>query len=454
MRPRHPTTPLAASPWEEDDGQLAAWLHPGKGTMTAERIRPENVKTAEDLANGLKRLSEGMSTQRLTNSARKLKEDILRGEARPAILGRMAPANLAKQTLSDLFSKGRTSEETLRTYLAVCSLADREREEWLAAWLRTTDKSESIRVTVESNNIETAPAYAESIDSWLVRQREMMLARVGAGGSPAAEIREIVDSAGGLIAYGMNLVQQLQPDLQRKPDPVEFGKICAEAAEISLGRLMQLPRFLAKNHPIAGTASYQDEVEKYVTDSRPALHLRARILLACWPGCSLRLRVSNPTDTDAVGIVMRLSFRSGVEVVDPALLKAPLFGLPPRPVRRDPTSSPTPTLRDLYDEDFGLVRKFKGVFVGENGGSEYTIVEAESPVVEIRGVDVPSKGSTLLPPIPLLTNSAEGEKLPFRWNVTGGVGSRSSAEASVPIAASTFPLDGLFPDQGAGKFSE
>jgi hypothetical protein len=210
---------------------------------------------------------------------------------------------------------------------------------------------------------------------------------------------------------------------------------------------MQVPRIIA-NAPadVPTRTDYRDEVAKYLQDCHHALHLRAHTMIARWPGCALRLRLANPSDVDILRLVVRVMLPEDVRPIEPTLADTPPPGLPPRPVRRDTTSPPIITLHDVFDKHFGLVRRLAEVFPEQGRSFNYTIIDAETPTVELSDIDVPRKGSITLPDIPLMIRSPAGTDLSVRWTATGSTAyERFSGTVRLPITVSTLPLDGLLP---------
>ncbi|GAA1881999.1 tetratricopeptide repeat protein [Actinomadura bangladeshensis] len=95
-------------------------------------VEPDAVNTAKEFAAALDQLRGGLSYGELDRKARNLRP--INGRAR----------RLPKSTLGDLLNEGRTSEETLRTYLAACEVQDEVLPSWIAAWMHTKNAGSKI----------------------------------------------------------------------------------------------------------------------------------------------------------------------------------------------------------------------------------------------------------------------------------------------------------------------
>jgi hypothetical protein len=407
--------------------------------------RPEDVSDRAALKRALHALARGRSLSKLEKAS----IDLARERRVPE--EEVEEARLSTTTLSDLFNpkKGGPTERTIDRFLDVLLhldvLTDREWNRWKAAWTRT--QMENIDVTTETEAIEAAPDYAGMIDAWLARQEQNCLAESSPPESSFSAIRQFAEDSFAMIAETGRLAQQLPTQPLGRADPVAFGRFGAAAFDLFLQRVTQLPEAIRRTPSRAGNeADYRDQVTKYLQDCRRALDLRARIMVAQWPGCALRLRLTNPGEADLLGLVVRLSFPSDVHLIEPVLCCTPPPGLPPRPIRSGTTGSPAFTLRDVYKDDLGLVRRLTEVIQEKPRSHEYEVIEADVSTVEISGIDLPSKGSITLPHIPLLLTRAEGNDLTVRWTATGRAPhERYDGSLSLPVTASTLPLDGLLP---------
>ncbi len=123
-----------------DDAELATWRsrwmsltsRESDATPTVEtgtpgrRLQdPDHVRTSSELAAALNIVRGDLSYQQLTIAARKLPSA---GSSRRGL-----PAS----TVSDLLRHGRTSRETLTTYLAVCQVPVGAWAAWISAWERS-----------------------------------------------------------------------------------------------------------------------------------------------------------------------------------------------------------------------------------------------------------------------------------------------------------------------------
>jgi hypothetical protein len=391
--------------------------------------RPEDVCTPVDLAAALNRLRGGRSYANLTQAA-----DSLPGSS-----------PLPRSTLSDLLTKGRTSADTLEVFLAVCGVPPEQRERWTDAWRRAKGDFGGVRVTPEPDAVEAAPTWDELFDAWTAQEERKCRSTTPVAASPAEELAQLMSTAFSLVADAARLVGQM-PAEPTRADPVAFGRFGAEAVKLSVSRLKRLPEVIAGTPAAAPETAYDDLMAAYSRDCRDVLHRRAAIMTARWPGCAVRLRLANPTEVDILGARVRLSLPDGVRPVDPALADQAPPGLPPRPVRREPSAGPEITLHDVYREDVGLVRTLAEMFNQPSATAAHPVVDPEARTVEFHLVDLRAQDSVLLPPAPLVVDRPAGTAVPIGWTVTGSAAHQAfSGTVTVPVVASTMPLGDLFP---------
>jgi hypothetical protein len=401
-----------------------------------EAPQPEDVSTPAELAQALNKLRQGRSYSQLAKAAKELRKEF------PDSV-----TELPDSTVSDLVNgKKGTSEKTLSTYLRVCGVSRDERGRWISAWMRTRGIFANIVATVDSDGIEVAPAYGAAIDAWISRREQECLTEPAPGGSVKDLMRE-VESGFSLIADVTRRIGQLPEKPQGKADPMAFGRFGAEAVGQFVQRLTEAAQTMGKRPAAPAPFDYDAEVVKYLQECREVLQIRARAMVARWPGSALRLRLINPSEVDVTGVVVHLFFPEGVLPIEPDAAMKTAPGLPPQPARGGLTSSPTFTLRRVWEEDYDLIGRLTEVFPEEKRTFKYSLVAQEGTTVAVvAGIDLSSNGSVALPAIPLLVDASAGDEFIVRWRATGSaINERFSGKVSVSTRPSTLSLDALLP---------
>jgi hypothetical protein len=392
--------------------------------------RPGDVTTSDQFALAMQALRGSLSYSALDKAAKNAGYN----------------GGLPRSTVSDLLRLGKTSETTLVAFLAACAVRREEHAAWLSAWKRTQGTFGSLTAAADNDCIEAAPGD-ELINDWLERLERTCLASVGSGQPSMADLMRTVTGGFGMIADIARVVHQMPEDPRGKTDPAVFARFGADMLGLFVDRVRQLPQATSRA-PVADQSEedYRAEVARYLEDCDSVLRERARHFVARWPGCSLRLRLSNPAEVDVLGIVVQLSFPEQVDLIEPELTDAAPPALPPSPVRRTGTLARGLTLPDIFNQDFAAVRRLAEGYARQRQDLGYTILDAGARIVQITGIDLPAKSATLLPRIPLLINGPASH-LVVRWTATGnGSHQRFSGTLSLPVTASTLPPSALVPE--------
>ncbi len=388
--------------------------------------RPEYVGTPLEFAEAMKALSRGRSYAVLGKQARDL--------------GREMP----KSTLSDLCTKGKTSEQTLDTFLTLCGVIGEERDRWVTAWQRSRGELGSVRVTPETGGVEAAPDHLAEIEAWLTRhERELRDPSV----TTQARLNDLVrvaESSLSLFTEVSRLVNSLPDKPSGTTDPVAFGRWVADAVGMAAAHLQKMPEAINGASAPPDQEALQHDVTVYIEKARRTLIARAHSLMSKWPACGLATTLVNPGEVPFLGLTIRLTFPEGVRPIPPSVARTPPPALPMPPTAAGMTSVRGFSVHDTIGQNFGLIHDFTKSFSEEDTPDDYTVTAGNA--VEVGGIDLGAGETVALPVIPLAVSRPVGTELTIHWTVTGNVAQQHfSGKITRTVTTSTLGAEGLFP---------